>query len=144
MNDRNRRRLATVIAAPAAALIAWACLRLAGVQLVVTVGNGKVGPAEVVSAALVGALGAWVVVSFLERRASRPGLWWPMIGSTALAVSTIGPSYLSDGTSAVALIGLHFVTGIVVIYGLSATLAGRCDSAMFHRRGPVVRSDPAP
>ena len=145
MTDRTRRRrLATVIAAPAAALISWACMRLAGVDLAVTTGDGTVGPLDVVVAALAGALAAWVVVRVLERHSRRPGLWWPPIGSTALAVSTIGPSYLSDGTSALALTVLHFVTAIVVISGFATTLPGCRDCAAIGARGRVARSDPAP
>jgi hypothetical protein len=125
MTIRNRR-LATVVAAPVAALIAWACIRLGGIDLVVTTGDGSVGPADVVVAALAAALAGWFVVRLLERYTDRPGFWWPPLGSTALAVSTIGPAYLFDGVSAVALTGLHFVTAIVVISGFAATLPARC------------------
>jgi Family of unknown function (DUF6069) len=75
MTDRTRRRhLATVIAAPAAALIAWVCMRLAGVDLAVTTGDDTVGPFDIVVAALAGALAAWMVVRVLERHTRRPGL----------------------------------------------------------------------
>lgn len=126
MTDRTRHRIATVVLAPAAALSAWALIRVAGVDLIVTTGNGTVGPVDVVAAALLAALGAWVVVWLLERHTGRPGLWWPPLGSTTLAISTLGPSYLSDGTSAVALTGLHFVTAIVIICGFAATLPAWC------------------
>jgi Family of unknown function (DUF6069) len=43
--------------------------------------------------------------------------WWPFIGSTALAISINGPSYLADGISTVALICLHFVVAVVLIMG---------------------------
>jgi uncharacterized protein DUF6069 len=122
MNDRTRRRIVTVVLAPVAALLAWACIRLAGVDLVVRTGDGTVGPVDVVAAALVGALGAWFAVRLLGWYTRRPGLWWPPLGSSALAVSTIGPSYLADSTSALALTGLHFVTGIVLIGGFATTL----------------------
>jgi Family of unknown function (DUF6069) len=45
------------------------------------------------------------------------GRWWPFIGSTALAISMLGPSYLADGSSAVSLICLHVVVGVVLITG---------------------------
>jgi FtsH-binding integral membrane protein len=125
MSDQTRRRIGTVILAPAAALLTWAGVQLAGVDLVVTTGDGSVGPIDVVAAALAGALGGWFAVRLLERYTRRPGLWWPPLGSTALAVSTIGPSYLSDGVSALALTALHFVTAIVVITGFATTLP-RC------------------
>ena len=44
--------------------------------------------------------------------------WWPFTGSTALAISMIGPSYQSDGASSVALMCMHFAVGIVLIPGL--------------------------
>jgi molybdopterin biosynthesis enzyme len=72
MTIRNRR-LATVVAAPVAALIAWACIRLGGIDLVVTTGDGSVGPADVVVAALAAALAGWFVVRLLERYTDRPG-----------------------------------------------------------------------
>jgi len=125
MTIRNRR-LATVVAASVAALIAWAGIRVGGIDLVVKTGDGSVGPVDVVVAALAAGLAGWFVVRLLERYTDRPGLWWPPLGSTALAVSTIGPAYLSDGVSAVALTGLHFVTAIVVITGFAATLPARC------------------
>jgi len=124
--DRTRRRIVTVVLAPAGALLAWTGIRLAGVDLVVKTGDGTVGPIEVVVAALVGALGGWFAVRLLERHTRRPGLWWPPLGSSALAISTLGPSYLDDSTSALALTGLHFVTGIVVITGFATTLPTRC------------------
>ena len=144
MTDRTRRRIATVVLAPAAALGAWAFLRLVGIELEVSTGNGTVGPVDAVVAALVGALGGWFVVRLVERHTRRPGFWWPPLGSTALAVSTIGPAYLSDGISAVALTGLHFVTAIVVITGFATTLPAWCDCGAMRVRSGVPRSDPAP
>ena len=49
--------------------------------------------------------------------APAPARWWPFIGSTALAISMIGPSYLADGSSAVSLICMHVVVGVVLITG---------------------------
>ena len=109
MRDRNRRRLATVVLAPAAALVAWAIVRLLGIDLVLKEGD-TVGPVEVFVAALVGALAGWLVVRLVERHSRNPRALWAFVGSTALAISTIGPSWLADGASAVALIALHFVT----------------------------------
>src|SRR5215475_2531414 len=126
MTNRTRRRIGTVVLAPAAALAAWACLRLAGIDFDVKTGDGTVGPADVVAAAFVAGLAAWVVVRLVERHSRSPRLWWARIGSTALAISTIGPAYLSDGVSALALTGLHFVTAIVVITGFATTLPTRC------------------
>jgi heme A synthase len=121
----TRGRIATVILAPIAALIAWTVVRLIGVDLVVSSGDGNVGPGDVLTAALFGALAAWLVARLLERRSPRPRLWWARIGSTALAVSIIGPTWFADGASGVSLIGLHVVTAIVVITGFARTLSIR-------------------
>jgi hypothetical protein len=127
MQSITRRRLGTVVLAPAAALAAWAAVRLIGVDLVVSSGDGTVGPGDVLTAALFGALAAWLVVRLLERRSRRPRLWWSLIGSTALSMSIIGPTWFADGASGVSLIGLHFVTAIVVITGFAGTLPIRRD-----------------
>jgi hypothetical protein len=144
MSDRTRRRIATVVLAPAAALSAWAFMRLVGVDFVVSTGDGTVGPLDVVVAGLIGGLGGWFVVRLLERHTRRAGFWWPALGSMALAVSTIGPAYLSDDISALALTALHFVTAIVVITGFATTLPAWCDCGAIGVRGNVPRGDPAP
>jgi hypothetical protein len=139
MTNRTRRRIGTVVLAPAAALAAWTCLRLAGIDLDVKTGDGTVGPADVVAAAFVGGLAGWFVVRLVERHSRNPRLWWARIGSTALAISTLGPAYLSDGISALALTALHFVTAIVVITGFATTLPPRrCEHTAL--RPVVVRS----
>jgi Family of unknown function (DUF6069) len=141
MNSVTRRRLATVALAPAAAVAAWAILRVDGVEFSVTTGDGTVGVLDVAVSALVGALGAWAVVRLLERYSPRPGFWWPPIGSTALAVSTMGPAYFSDGVDALALTALHFATAIVVITGFATTLPVRCNCG---RRGLGAHTNAAP
>jgi hypothetical protein len=123
MQPRTRRRIATVVLAPAAALAAWALIRLIGIDLVLSHGHtGTVGPLDVFGAALAGGLAGWLVVSLIERYSRRPRRLWAQIGSTALGVSIIGPNWLADGASAVALISLHVVTAAVVITGLFRTL----------------------
>jgi hypothetical protein len=129
MTDRTRRRIVIVTLAPVAALAAWAVGRLAGVDFAQNAGRGTVGPADVVAAAIVGGLAAWCVVRALERTTRRPGFWWPMVGSAALGLSLIGPSYLADGVDALALGGLHIVTAMVLIWGLETTLPATCDTA---------------
>ena len=135
MSHPTRRRIATVLLAPTAALVTWGLIRLSGIDLVVTAGDGTVGPADVFAAALVGAAAGWLVVLLLERHSRHPRPWWAFVGSTALAVSMIGPSYLADGASAVALITLHIVTAVVVIVGFAATLP-------VHRGGDTTRCPP--
>jgi hypothetical protein len=133
MTQHTPHRIATVVLAPLAALLGWAVIRLLGIDLVVSAGTGTVGPLDVVVAALAGALGGWFVVRLLERHTAHPRGWWAFIGSTALSVSIIGPSYFADGASAVALMALHFVVAIVVITGFAATLPASC----------LPRTDPA-
>lgn len=125
MPNTTHRRLATVVAAPFLALAGWAIVRLIGVDLVVKHQTGTVNGADVVVAATVAGLLAWVVVRQLERRVRRPRQTWSLLASTGLAVSIIGPSWLADGGSAVALISLHLVTAAVLIVGFSGTLPWR-------------------
>jgi hypothetical protein len=119
---QTRRRIATVIVAPSAALAAWALTRLIGVDLAVSTGDGTVGPTDVFAAAFVGALAGWVAAWVLERRSRRPRATWSFAASSALAVSMIWPSWLADGTSAVSLMTMHFVTAAVLIIGFAGTL----------------------
>ncbi len=135
MSHPTRRRIATVLLAPIVALVTWAFIRFYGIDLVVTTGDGTVGPADVFAVALVGAAAGWLVVLLLERRIRHPRPWWTFIGSTGLAVSTIGPSYFADGASAIALITLHIVTAVGVIVGFAGTLP-------VHRSGEATRCPP--
>ena len=142
MTHLTRHRIATVVLAAAAALAAWSLTQLIGVDLVVSTGDGTVGPADVIGASIVGALAGWLVVRLLESRSRQPLRAWAFIGSTALAISIIGPAWFADGASAVALIFLHVVTAVVVITGFARTLPvrGRRDA----NRGPAEPSgDPA-
>jgi Family of unknown function (DUF6069) len=144
MTTRTRRRIATVGVAPVAALVSWGSMRLAGIDFAVETGDGTVGPVDVVVAALAAGLGAWFVVRLLERHTRRPGLWWLALGSSALAISTLGPTYLADDTTAVALTALHFVTAIVVITGFETTLPAWCDCGARCVCGRQPRTDAAP
>lgn len=126
MTKFTQRRIATVVLTPVAALLGWAAIRLLGIDLLVSTGDGTVGPGDVVAATLAAALGGWFVVRLLERRTAHPRGWWAFVGSTALSVSIIGPSHFADGASAVALIALHFVVAIVVITGFASTLPAHC------------------
>src|SRR4051812_39616769 len=101
MSNVTARRAATVLAAPLAALAAWALFRAGGVTFHVSTGNGRVRASDVVVAATVAALVAWVVARALESRLQRPRLWWIRVGSTCFAVSIAGPSWLADGVISV-------------------------------------------
>jgi hypothetical protein len=104
MKTTTRGSLAVVAAAVAAALVAWAVIRLVGVELTLKDGassaGSRVDAVDVLLTSLVAGLAAWGVYALLAHW--RRARWWPFIGSTALAVSITGPSYLADGTSAVA------------------------------------------
>jgi FtsH-binding integral membrane protein len=126
MNRRNRRRMGTVVAAPAAALLGWVVIRLIGVNLAVSGPGNKtiVRPIDVFFASLLSALVCLFLVWVLERQSSQPRKRWAQLASSGLAISVIGPSWLADGASAAALIALHVVTAVVVIVGLAGTLPG--------------------
>ena len=101
----------------------WALARLLGVEL--TGGKGhdasQVGAADVLVAGRV----AGGVQTLIARR--RAAGWWPFVGSAALSISIIGPTWLADGAASVVLIGMHFAVGLVLIVG-------------FTRAGPVTRA----
>lgn len=117
-----------MVVATVAALGTWAVVRLLGVEL--TVGKGpdasQVGAVEVAATTVLAGLAAGAVHRVLARSA-RTARWWPVVGSTAIAVSIIGPSYLADGAAAVALISMHLIVGAILIAGLarSAGAGGR-------------------
>jgi hypothetical protein len=69
-------------------------------------------------ATLLAGLPARVVHLLLTRR-PRTARWWPFIGSTGIAVSMLGPSYLADGAAGVALIGMRLAVGYVLIAGFA-------------------------
>src|SRR5262249_31083718 len=119
------RRIWTVVAAPLAALAAWALLRAGGVSFHVSTGDGTVDAGDVFVAATLAALAGWVVGRALEHRVQRPRLWWARIGSTCVAASIAGPSWTADGVDSVALMALHIVTAVVIVVGFAATVPVR-------------------
>ena len=102
------------------ALAIWALARLLDVEL--TAGKGAeasaVGAGDVLVTALLAGLAAWGVHALLVRRGV--ARWWPFVGSTALAVSVIGPTWLADGLAAVVLIAMHLAAGAVGLGVLQA------------------------
>jgi hypothetical protein len=117
MQTTTRNSLAVVAAGMTAGLVVWAVVRLLGVDLTVESGSGttQVGVVDVLLTTLVAGLAAWGVFALLLRW--RRARWWPFVGSSALAISMLGPSYLADGLSAVCLICMHVVVGVVLITG---------------------------
>jgi hypothetical protein len=120
MYENSRRNNALVVAAAVAvALLAWAVVRLAGIEHSADTGNGShpVGAAGTIVAALVAGIAACAVHALLVRW--RHVRWWSFIASTALAVSMLGPTYLAHGESVAALMCMHFAVGAVLIGGLA-------------------------
>jgi hypothetical protein len=119
MHPSAKRTSGVVAVAAAAALIIWAVARLLGVDVEVELGGEirQVGPVDILATTIVAGLAAWVVYSFLART-PRTARWWPFVGSTALAISMLGPSYQSDGAAAIALIAMHLAVGAILIRGL--------------------------
>jgi hypothetical protein len=120
MRSTMRSSALVVAAAAAVALAIWAVARLAGVDLTVRIGQDprQVGAVDVLVTTLLAGPAAWVVHLLLARR-PRTARWWPFVGSTAIAISMLGPSYLADGAAAVALIGMHLAVGYVLVAGFA-------------------------
>jgi Family of unknown function (DUF6069) len=112
-----------VAAALVVALAIWALARLLGVELTVGKGQdaGPVGAADVLVAVVLAGLAAWGVQTLLARRGAAG--WWPFVGSTALAISIIGPTWLADGAASVVLIGMHLAVGVVLIAGFNRSVS---------------------
>lgn len=126
MNGTTRRRLITLVLAPAAALAAWSLMKALGADLVLKNGTA-VDAGDVVLAAVVGAGAGWLVAHWIEGHTRRPRSLWAFVASTALAISGIGPSWLADGVTALLLFGLHFATAVVVIACFMPTLPVRAN-----------------
>ena len=119
MHPSAKRTTAVIAVAAVAALAIWAVARLLGVDVEVELGGEvrQVGPVGILVTTVVAGLAAWVVYSILART-PRSARWWPFVGSTGIALSMLGPSYLSDGAAAVTLIAMHFAVGAILIKGL--------------------------
>jgi hypothetical protein len=114
-----RRSAGIVATALVVALAIWALARLLGVELIVGKGSdaNAVGAADVLVTVVLAGLAAWAVQRLLARRGAAG--WWPFAGSTALAISIIGPTWLADGMASVVLIGMHLAVGFVLIAGFT-------------------------
>jgi Family of unknown function (DUF6069) len=120
MRSTTHSSVLVVAAAAAVALAGWAVARLVGVDLTVRVGQDprQVGAVDVLVTTVLAGLAAWAVHLLLARQ-PRTARWWPFVGSTAIAISMLGPSYLADGAAAVALIGMHLAVGYVLVAGFA-------------------------
>jgi hypothetical protein len=129
-----QQSIAVIGLAVLSGLVVWGLFRVLDVEM--TTGKGDdasaVGFGDVFVAAVVGGLAAWGVHTVLSRQA-RTTRWWPFVASTALAISMIGPNWMADGGSAVALMCLHFAVGVVLIAGFAKIGPDYC---------PAPRSEP--
>jgi hypothetical protein len=118
-----RRSAGVVAAALVVALAIWALAHLLGVEL--TVGKGQdaspVGAADVLVTVVLAGVASWGVQRLLARHGAAG--WWPFVGSTALAISIIGPTWLADGAASVVLIGMHLAVGLVLIAGFNRSVS---------------------
>lgn len=122
MFDRKLNGPVVIAAAVAVALVLYGLIRWLWVTPIAEM-NGEdevVSWANVLAVTILAGLVAWGVAILLERAGK--ARWFPAVGSAALAISIIGPSYLADGASAVALILLHFAVAIVLIVGLTRVI----------------------
>jgi hypothetical protein len=125
--SERRRAAATIGTALAVALAGWGAARLIGIELAVDKGGAGTDTVQVIDAALatvLAGLAAWAASTLMVRRGAGRG--WPFVGSTALAVSMVGPSYQADGAAAMALMTLHLMVGAVLIAGFTRPAPNRC------------------
>ncbi|MFF0154069.1 DUF6069 family protein [Micromonospora sp. NPDC005203] len=117
-------RRATVVAG--AILVAAAEFTLlhsaAGVDLTVRSGSStrQITVAAVVVAAAVAALAGWALLAVLERRTTRPRVWWTSVAVAVLLLSlVVGPPSGVGGGAKATLALLHLSVGVALILGLS-------------------------
>lgn len=116
-------RVATVVAAPAAALIAWRVTQLIGVDLKTS--NGSIGAGSVLVVSLLVALIAWPVANLIGRRSGAPRRRWVQVTIALLVISLAGPASAKSAGAAACLICLHLIVAAVVITGYAQTLPRR-------------------
>ena len=122
---RRRTRRATVVAAAAATAAAgWLAGRLAHIDYVIgtPIGPRSITLAQVSVATAIFGLAGWAVYGLLERYTRRTRPLWTTIAVAVLALS-IAPIFVLPATidTRLALTGLHFLAGAVLIPGLPQT-----------------------
>lgn len=118
---QRTRRLGTVLAAPAAALVLWAAATpIADIDLTVDQAGTPltVGPVLIVLACLIVGSAAWGLLAILERSTARASLIWSIIAAAVLAFSLTGPLAAATTAAMLVLMGMHVVTGGILITGL--------------------------
>jgi hypothetical protein len=123
----QRRTRALCIAGGAlAAGLAWLVeVPLLGIGLNFRFGTGPVqtiAVGQVIGVTLAASLLGWLLLALLERRTTRPRLFWTIIALAALAASLALPLAAATTTAAATgLIVLHLTVGAAVIPALART-----------------------
>lgn len=109
----------SVVAAGVAAL-AWACARVAGVELVVRSrsGTSQVNLVSVVVVSLLVAVAGAGLLMLLERRTPQGRRVWTVVAIVIWALSFVGPLSATRLSTGLVLAVLHLLVGAVVIVGL--------------------------
>lgn len=115
-------RAATILGAVVATLTIYLITRYGG-QVELTMQNGAttITAIDVLIGTLVPGLGAWGLLSFLERRTDRA---WPIFRGIAIAVlivSLLGPLGADEALGKTALSIMHVIAGVIIIKGFSHT-----------------------
>jgi hypothetical protein len=123
---RRTGRAITVAAGAAGALLLWSADTWGGVALTVRQGDTvqPIGPAAVVTAALLAGAAAWALLAVLERTVRRPARTFRIIASVVLLLSLAGPLSGTDPGARLALLGLHLTVGAALIIGLPGRRCG--------------------
>lgn len=129
-------RLRAVIAAVAAACVAWLLIvGLGGVDLRApafsdSASTQDIGFLGVLFASLTASLAGWLALGLIERFTARPGRWWIILGVGALALSLGGPMSATGigNTDRVLLVLLHLVVAVVLIPLLYRTIDNRAET----------------
>ena len=118
MSTTTRNSLFVISAGIATGVALWAVFRLAGVGLNLNDASSmsSVGIGDVLVASALAGFAAWGVHAWMLRRSL--ARYWYLVGSAALTISLIGPSWFADGWSVLPLIVMHFAVGWVLIDGL--------------------------
>ena len=126
---RRLRRLITVGASAAAALVVWTVAVLVGVELLVTPGGAstqRVGVGSVLVVSLLAGLAGWGLLAALERVTSRARAIWTTIAVVVLLLSLSGPATGAVSIAAgAALAAMHVAVAAVLIVGFRRTTGPR-------------------
>jgi hypothetical protein len=138
MTNAIARRVLVIAAAVAVALALWGVFRLVEVDLTLKedAPSGEVAAADVLVATLLAGLAAWAVHGALVHYGT--GRYWPVVGSTALSISMIGPGWFAEEESILPLVAMHFAVAIVLIMGFSR-FVGLCEPEIEEEPAPVQR-----